>query len=77
VTSSTEKPNYYKVKLDGFTYDCLDVIEALGLPFHEGNVLKYLWRAGRKTPDRLSDLKKARIYIERAILKLEREAAKP
>jgi len=40
-------------------------------------VLKYLWRAGRKTPDRLSDLRKARVYIERAILKLEREATKP
>lgn len=58
---------------DGTRHDveveCFDVIEALGFDasFNLGNVLKYLWRAGRKTPDALEDLKKARTYLDREI----------
>ena len=36
------------------------------LPFAEGNVLKYILRAGRKG-DRLEDLRKARQYLDFAI----------
>ena len=51
--------------------ECIDVIEALGLGFHLGNALKYLWRAGHKG-DALEDLRKARWYLEREIARLER-----
>ena len=47
---------------------CIDVIEALGLDFHHGNAMKYLWRAGRKPgSDHIRDLEKAAWYIQRAI----------
>lgn len=41
-------------------------------PFSIGNVIKYLWRAGLKN-DAIEDLKKARWYLDREILKRERE----
>lgn len=46
--------------------EAIEVIEAFGLGFHLGNVVKYVLRAGRKG-DRLEDLKKARWYLDRAI----------
>lgn len=48
-------------------FEVFDVIEAFGLGFNLGNVCKYICRAGKKTPDRLGDLEKAREYIEREI----------
>ncbi len=51
--------------------ECIDVIEKLGLGFHLGNALKYLWRAGVKG-DELEDLRKARWYLDREIARLER-----
>jgi hypothetical protein len=54
--------------------ECIDVIEALDLPFHLGNTLKYLWRAGRKDGTHtLEDLKKARFYLDRQISLLEKQ----
>jgi hypothetical protein len=53
--------------------DCLDVIAALNLNFALGSALKYLWRAGRKTPDRIQDLEKARDFIDREIRRLKGE----
>ena len=44
----------------------ISVIEAWGLGFHLGNVVKYISRAGRKG-DALQDLKKARWYLDRLI----------
>lgn len=46
-----------------------DVIDAWGLGFYLGNVVKYICRAGRKG-EAMEDLKKAKAYIEKAI-KLE------
>lgn len=45
----------------------ITVIEGWMLSFHLGNTLKYIARAGRKTPDALGDLKKARWYLDREI----------
>jgi hypothetical protein len=57
-------PDYYKVTLpDGTIVECRAMIRALGLNFALANVLKYLWRAGRKTPDREQDLRKAADYL--------------
>jgi len=47
-------------------YEAIKVIEAWGLGFHLGNTVKYLARAGRKG-DRLTDLRKARWYLDREI----------
>lgn len=49
-----------------------DVILALGLGFELGNVLKYVSRAGKKHNDRITDLNKARAYVERAEKLLQR-----
>lgn len=53
--------------------ECIDLINALGLDFHQGNALKYLWRAWRKGKDPLEDYRKARTYIDLAIAKAEVE----
>ena len=53
--------------------EVIDAIEAWGLGFHLGNVVKYVARAGRKG-ERLDDLKKACWYLQREIRRLEREA---
>lgn len=52
------------------TYEAIKVIEALGLNFHLGNVFKYISRAGKKG-DAITDLKKARWYLDRYISLLE------
>lgn len=44
----------------------IDVIEAFGLGFHLGNVVKYVLRAGRKDAA-IQDLQKAKWYLEREI----------
>lgn len=53
-----------------------DVIEAWGLGFNMGNVLKYTARCGVKTPDKLEDLEKIKSYIEREIKEVRRERDK-
>lgn len=63
----SEKQPYYDLIINKVKIECLDVIEKLELGFNLGNVMKYIWRAGRKTPDALEDLKKAKVYLEREI----------
>lgn len=46
--------------------EAIDVIEAFGLGFHLGNVVKYVLRAGRKSNGD-EDLRKARWYLDRRI----------
>lgn len=50
-------------------YECIDIIEYLGLGYRLGNTLKYIWRAGKKG-HALTDLRKARWYLDREISKL-------
>ena len=70
------RPDYYKAEVtvtlpDGTrtkaTLECFDLIDSLGGGFYFGNVIKYLFRAGRKTVDRLPDLNKAETYIGQEI----------
>ena len=57
--------------------EALDVIEAFGLDFVRGNVIKYTLRAGRKDPSKtIEDLEKAKFYLDREIARLKREGAK-
>jgi hypothetical protein len=51
-------------------YEAIKVIEAWGLGFHLGNVIKYVSRAGKKNNE-LEDLEKAKWYLERKIKELE------
>lgn len=53
-------------------HEAISVIEEWSLGFHLGNVVKYISRAGKK-PDQttISDLKKARWYLDRYIGDLE------
>ncbi|ALY10126.1 hypothetical protein RINGS_49 [Arthrobacter phage Rings] len=64
-----EHPNHY----GGDTvYEVIKVIEAWGLGFVLGNVVKYVARAGKKpNQPELLDLKKARDYLNRRIAQLE------
>lgn len=57
-------PSHYQGKIE-----VIDFIEDKGLDFHLGNAVKYIARAGKKDPDKiLEDLKKARWYLDRAII---------
>lgn len=52
--------------------EVIDFIEDQKLPFHLGNVVKYVARAGKKDPTKtVEDLKKAAWYINRYIQLLE------
>jgi hypothetical protein len=52
------------------TYEAIKVIEAWDLGFCLGNAVKYICRSGLKGT-RLSDLKKARWYLDRVIKNIE------
>lgn len=62
-------PKHYTSHPSGV--ECIDIVEHL--PFNVGNAIKYLWRAGLKSPDALTDLKKAAWYVEREIALRGRE----
>ena len=53
------------------TYEAIKVIEAWGLGFHLGSVLKYIARAGKKDSE-IQDLKKARWYLQREASRIKR-----
>lgn len=56
-------------------YEAIKVIEAWGLGFCLGNVVKYISRAGKKGA-LLEDLRKAHWYLGREIANLERADGK-
>lgn len=51
--------------------EAIDVIEAFGLGFCLGNAIKYILRAGRKSDDVVTDIEKARWYLDREIARLK------
>ena len=57
---NVHRPTHYNTG----KYECLDVIQELGLDFMLANAFKYIWRAGRKG-DRTEDIRKAHYYLER------------
>jgi len=59
------KPTYYGMNIRGVDVDALDIIQALDLPFEPANALKYIIRAGKKTPERRQDIEKAIEYLKR------------
>jgi Protein of unknwon function (DUF3310) len=55
-------------------YEAIKVIEAWGLGFCLGNTVKYISRSGKKTSDKIEDLKKAAWYLNREIVNLTRNS---
>lgn len=62
-------PRHYKDHPSGT--ECIEIAEHFN--FCLGNAIKYIWRSGKKSPDTLQDLKKARWYLDREIGRLEAE----
>jgi hypothetical protein len=52
-------------------FEVIDVIEDWKLNFHLGNVIKYVARCGHKDPGKITDLEKARWYLQREIDRLQ------
>lgn len=65
-TYPTDPDHYKALDKDGDVIEAIDIIEAFGLNYRLGNVLKYILRAGKKG-DRNEDLLKALWYLEREI----------
>ena len=65
---TVDRPAHYTQHPAGI--ECIQVVEHLG--FNVGNAIKYLWRQGLKN-DRLEDLRKAAWYINREILRVEKQ----
>lgn len=68
-SEAVDHPDHYGGADDPFEH--IKVCEALGWGYHIGNCTKYLWRAGKKHPDMLEDLRKARWYLDREIQRHE------
>lgn len=66
MTEQVNHPTHYGSHPSGV--ECIDVVEHMS--FNVGNAVKYLWRAGLKSPDTVTDLAKARWYIDREIQRL-------
>jgi hypothetical protein len=66
MSDSVDHPSHYNVG----GIEVIDAIEAWGIGFHLGNVVKYITRSAHKG-HQLEDLKKARWYLDRFISKLE------
>ena len=83
MTETNNRPAVQNVKDDPVNhpahYTCgsievIDVIEGLMLPYHLGNAVKYIARAGRKDKNKIAeDLKKAIWYLNRYIEYLEKQ----
>jgi hypothetical protein len=60
-------PRHYTTHPSGV--ECITITEHLN--FNLGNAIKYIWRAGEKDADELTDLRKARWYVSREIYRRE------
>lgn len=68
MSDAVNHPSHYT---DG-GIETIDFIEAKNLPYHLGNAVKYISRAGKKDENKtIEDLQKAVWYIERYIKLLE------
>ena len=61
-------PDYYRKKIE-----VTDFIMEYNLDFCSGNIIKYIIRQGKKNPNGLEDLKKARWYLDKLIKQQENE----
>jgi hypothetical protein len=63
MNEKVDHPDHYGG--DNNPYEAIKIIEALGLDFHLGNVVKYISRAGKKSENVLEDMRKAKWYLDR------------
>jgi hypothetical protein len=63
MNEKVDHPDHYGG--DNNPYEAIKIIEALGLDFHLGNVVKYISRAGKKSENVLEDMQKAKWYLDR------------
>lgn len=63
-------PKHYTEHPSGV--ECITITRHMN--FNLGNALKYIWRAGLKSPDPVQDLKKAAWYIQDEIARLQAPA---
>jgi hypothetical protein len=66
VHHNVNHPRHYNAHPSGV--ECITVTEHMN--FNLGNAVKYIWRAGLKSEDAITDLEKARWYIDREIARL-------
>lgn len=72
MSDDVNHPTYYTSHPSGV--ECIEITRHM--TFNLGNAVKYIWRAGLKSPDRLQDLKKAEFYIKDEIARLEEAGTK-
>ena len=72
MSNKVNHPNHYR---SDSGIEAIDAIEAWGLNFNLGNVIKYTCRAGLKE-NREEDLKKAAWYLQREISNVQRNEKK-
>lgn len=70
MSNNINHPPHYTSHPSGV--ECIQITEHMN--FNVGNAIKYLWRAGLKSDDALSDLSKARWYIAREIERIRSKA---
>jgi hypothetical protein len=67
MTSKVDHPPHYRADTG---VEAIVVIEAWGLNFNLGNVVKYISRAGHKL-DQAEDLEKALWYLQREVKRIK------
>lgn len=67
VVDTVNHPPHYNAHPSGV--ECITVTEHMN--FNLGNAVKYIWRVGLKSDDPVTDLEKARWYIDREISRLK------
>lgn len=66
MSDAVNSPKHYNDHPSGV--ECITIAEHFN--FNLGNALKYIWRAGIKSPDPVEDLRKAAWYLNREIARL-------
>lgn len=61
-------PPHYNAHPSGI--ECITITEHMN--FNLGNAVKYIWRAGLKSEDAITDLNKACWYLEREVARLKK-----
>lgn len=65
--NTVNHPPHYNQHPTGI--ECITIVEWFN--FNLGNAIKYIWRAGLKSPNTINDLEKAVWYIQREIERLK------
>ena len=69
MTDPVNRPEHYTYS----SVEVIDAIEAWGLGYHLGNVVKYVARSAHKGRQ-IEDLEKARWYLDRMIARLRQSS---